>query len=335
MKRRAATSLSLVLACLAAGVLAASVLADTPPVVTTTDTTATATTTSAVIADGVTLGGVAVGGLTSDAAVQAVFASFQRPVVLRVERTTVSVTPDLLGTAVPADSAVAKALTVPANTTLGLRASVNRTLVQAFVARIAGRFDRKPVDSRLLFRNFKPVVTPSVAGRRIDAGPTVAHISDQLERGTRAAIVVSATILKPKVAERSVGPVVVIRRASNLLTLYNGMRPVRQFAVATGQTVYPTPLGRFQIVVKWKNPWWYPPSAPWAKGEKPTPPGPGNPLGTRWMGISSPGVGIHGTPQDGSIGYSLSHGCVRMHIPQAEWLFDHVEVGTPVYIVAG
>ena len=43
---------------------------------------------------------------------------------------------------------------------------------------------------------------------------------------------------------------------------------------------------------------------------------------------------IHGTPEDGSIGYSLSHGCIRMHIPQAEWLFDHVVVGTPVYIVS-
>jgi lipoprotein-anchoring transpeptidase ErfK/SrfK len=52
------------------------------------------------------------------------------------------------------------------------------------------------------------------------------------------------------------------------------------------------------------------------------------------MGISSPGVGIHGTPNSNSIGYSLSHGCVRMLIPQAEWLFEHVDVGTPVFIVA-
>ena len=52
------------------------------------------------------------------------------------------------------------------------------------------------------------------------------------------------------------------------------------------------------------------------------------------MGISSPGVGIHGTPQSGSIGYSLSHGCIRMLIPQAEWLFDRVTVGTPVFIVS-
>jgi lipoprotein-anchoring transpeptidase ErfK/SrfK len=107
----------------------------------------------------------------------------------------------------------------------------------------------------------------------------------------------------------------------------------RTFGVAVGQSVYPTPLGRFSIAVKWRDPWWYPPNSPWAKGQKPIPPGPGNPLGTRWMGITSPGVGIHGTPDDASIGYSLSHGCVRMHIPDAEWLFDHVNVGTPVYIV--
>ena len=111
------------------------------------------------------------------------------------------------------------------------------------------------------------------------------------------------------------------------------MKPWRTFTVATGQSIYPTPLGAFQIVVKWENPWWYPPPSPWAAGEKPVPPGPGNPLGTRWMGLSSPGVGIHGTPEPQSIGYSESHGCIRMLIPQAEWLFDHVDVGTTVYVV--
>ncbi|MGZ8717078.1 MAG: L,D-transpeptidase family protein [Gaiellaceae bacterium] len=346
MKRRASLTLSLLLAALAAGVLAASVLADTsPPATTATDTTttttdttttpATTTTPGQVIPEGVTVGGVAVGGMAPDVAVQAVLTAFQRPVVLRIAHTKISVAPDRLGTTVPADSAVAKALTVPPNTTLGLRAFVNKPVLVAFIARIAVRFDRKPADSRLLFRNFKPVVTASAAGLQIKRAAIVAAVSDELVHGTRAPIAVPARVLKPKVTERSIGPVVVIRRASNLLTLYSGMRPVRQFPVATGQTVYPTPLGRFKIVVKWKNPWWYPPASPWAKGEKPTPPGPGNPLGTRWMGISAPGVGIHGTPQDGSIGYSLSHGCIRMHIPQAEWLFDHVEVGTPVYIVGG
>ena len=63
------------------------------------------------------------------------------------------------------------------------------------------------------------------------------------------------------------------------------------------------------------------------------PPGPGNPLGTRWMGLNAPGVGIHGTDEPTSIGYSESHGCIRMQVPDAEWLFEHVRVGTPVVIL--
>jgi lipoprotein-anchoring transpeptidase ErfK/SrfK len=342
--RRVAITFSLLLAAIAAGVLAASVLADTPPpttgtteptVTTPTTTTGTTTTTPAqVIPAGVTVGGVAVGGMAPDLATQAVLTAFERPVALRIGRTKITVTPALLGSQVSADTAVAKALTVAPNTALGLRATVDRSALQTFVQRIATRFDRKPTDSQLLFRGFKPVVTASVDGLVVKRLATIAAVSDEVVHGTRATITVPATTLKPKVTESSIGPVVVIRRASNRLTLYNGMRPVRQFAVATGQTIYPTPLGRFSIVVKWKNPWWYPPASPWAKGLKPTPPGPGNPLGTRWMGLSVPGVGIHGTPEDGSIGYSLSHGCIRMHIPQAEWLFNHVDVGTPVYIVA-
>ncbi|TML54648.1 MAG: L,D-transpeptidase, partial [Actinobacteria bacterium] len=44
--------------------------------------------------------------------------------------------------------------------------------------------------------------------------------------------------------------------------------------------------------------------------------------------------GMHGTPDDASIGYSASHGCIRMHIPDAEWLFNQVRLGTPVFIVS-
>ena len=144
----------------------------------------------------------------------------------------------------------------------------------------------------------------------------------------------ASAAVKPKVTRRNFGPVIVIRRSSNRLLLYDGMKYRRFFAVATGQRQYPTPLGRFSIVTMWRNPWWYPPASPWAKGLKPVPPGPNNPLGTRWMGLSAPGVGIHGTDEPASIGYSLSHGCIRMLVPQAEWLFDHVDVGTPVFIIS-
>jgi lipoprotein-anchoring transpeptidase ErfK/SrfK len=83
-----------------------------------------------------------------------------------------------------------------------------------------------------------------------------------------------------------------------------------------------------------RNPWWYRPDAGWAVGASPIPPGPGNPLGTRWMGLSYGWVGIHGTPDAGSIGYLASNWCIRMRIPEAEWLFERVHVGTPVFIVS-
>jgi lipoprotein-anchoring transpeptidase ErfK/SrfK len=300
---------------------ASSALADTP-----------APPATATVPDGVTLGGIAVGGLTSDAAVALVTQQFSRPVVLEVGKTKITLTPASLGVKIWADSGVAAALNVAPNTTLGLRAGVDRARVAAYVARLAKRVDRKASPARLLLRNRRPLVIPSVMGLRIHQGATVALIDDQLAHGTRAPIVVPAAAIMPTTP--SVGPVIVIQRASNILTLFDGARFVRRFHVATGQAVYPTPLGKFQIIVKWKNPTWYPPTQDaWARGLKPVPPGPDNPLGTRWMGISSPGVGIHGTDEPASIGYSESHGCIRMLVPQAEWLFDHVNVGTPVYIL--
>jgi lipoprotein-anchoring transpeptidase ErfK/SrfK len=322
---------------LAAGAFAASVLADTTPPVTTTTTTPTPTTTTTppgVVPVGVTLAGVQIGGLTPDLATQAVTAAFDQPVELRFAKTRIEVSPSLLGMSVPVESAVARALTVPPNTTLALRATVNKQLVRSFVTKIGNRFDRKPVPSILLLRSDKPYVTPALTGVTLDVATGARQLADAVVHASRATIVLKAKVIEPSATPSTIGPVIVIRRGDNTLTLYNGMRIVREFSVATGQAVYPTPLGKFSIIVKWKNPWWYPPNSPWAAGEKPVPPGPGNPLGTRWMGLSAPGVGIHGTPEDGSIGYSLSHGCIRMHIPQAEWLFDHVDIGTPVYIVA-
>jgi lipoprotein-anchoring transpeptidase ErfK/SrfK len=311
--KRVVLLLSVVLACIAAAPAGAD-----------------ATTT---VPDGVVLGGIQIGGLTSDAATALVLQQFSRPVTLKVGRTVVNVSPAALGVTVWADTAVAKALTVPAGTTLGFRAVFSRARVASYVAQLARRMDRSASSSRLLLKNFRPLVTPAQVGLRIEQGPTTALLADELAHGTRAPIRVPAKMLAPQTA--SIGPVIVIRRGSNLLTLYRGDHYVRQFHVATGQAIYPTPLGRFQIVVRWKNPTWYPPTQDaWAKGLKPVPPGPNNPLGTRWMGLDAPGVGIHGTDEPASIGYSESHGCIRMLVPDAEWLFDHVTVGTPVFIVS-
>jgi lipoprotein-anchoring transpeptidase ErfK/SrfK len=360
----AATALALVAAGALAGFVASG-SADTPPPTTATDTTATSTapppttttettettTTSPAptttvpppkpprkprpvrLPTGVTIGGVHVGGLSPDAAYAVVRASFRAPLVLAVGAHRVTVSPADLGAVAYAKAAVAHARSAPPGTAVRLGVSVRGAAVRALVARLAARFDRDPVDSKLFLRNLQPYITPGEPGRRLDRKGAFAAILQALRENRRSRIVLPFAVVPQKVSRATFGPVIVIHRGANRLYLYRGMKLWRVFGVATGQAVYPTPLGRFQIVVKWKNPWWYPPASPWAAGEKPIPPGPGNPLGTRWMGLSAPGVGIHGTPDPASIGYSASHGCIRMLIPQAEWLFEHVQIGTPVYVV--
>ena len=211
--------------------------------------------------------------------------------------------------------------------------TVSPTRVQRYLAHVAKRFDRKPIDSVLVLAQLAPYVSKGREGRTLARTPARRAILTDLRRNRRGAVRLTGKAIPQAVSRTTIGPVIVIRNVTHALTLYDGMRFVRRLGVATGQPAYPTPNGRFSIVVMWKNPWWYPPNSPWAEGEQPVPPGPGNPLGTRWMGLSAPGVGIHGTPQPQSIGYSLSHGCIRMRIPEAEWLFEHVRVGAPVFIV--
>ena len=105
------------------------------------------------------------------------------------------------------------------------------------------------------------------------------------------------------------------------LYLYKDGKLVKTYSVAVGQPAYPTPTGDYYIVSMIMNPTWIPPDSPWARGLEPIPPGPGNPVGTRWIGTSAPGVGIHGTPSDYSIGTHASHGCIRMHMWDVENLF--------------
>jgi hypothetical protein len=284
--------------------------------------------------EGVTIAGVAVGGLPPAAAYEAVRAAFATPLTLVFAGKRISATAEELGAVGYARRAVAAARHAAPQSSIPLPVSVRPGPLRRYLRGLAHQLNRKPVDSELRLRAGRPFVSKEQPGIALQVEPALDQVSAELEAGSRATLRLPWKPVGPTVTRRGFGPVIMIHRGSNRLQLFNGMHFVKSFGVATGQFRYPTPLGRFQIVVKWKNPWWYPPASPWAVGEQPTPPGPGNPLGTRWMGISAPGVGIHGTPQSGSIGYSLSHGCIRMLIPEAEWLFEHVEVGTPVYIVA-
>ncbi|MEP7334549.1 MAG: L,D-transpeptidase family protein [Actinomycetota bacterium] len=285
------------------------------------------------IPEGVVIGNVPVGGLTAEAAAEYVRTQFALPLVVGYG-TYILEAPTQSLAAPSIQKAVQQAVVAPPNTIVPLTVTVRKPALRAYVADVSSRFARKPVDARLFLRKLKPWIAPEKDGREIDRTAAESALTSALVEGNRGPVVLKPKLVKAKLTRKSFGPVVVIKRGTNALSLYQGMRFVRSFGVATGQRQYPTPLGRFRVVVKWKHPWWYPPDSPWANGKEPVPPGPGNPLGTRWMGISSPGVGIHGTPEPGSIGYSVSHGCIRMRIPDAEWLFARIPVGTTVFIVS-
>ena len=334
------------LACGLAGTLAAAVLAaGTPASIFTTGTTVTTTapTTTVgppppppprLVASGVTIAGVPVSGLTAEDARLAVRARFAERLNVIVARRRLTPTPGSLGAVAYVDGAVARALAAPPRTDVPLVVRVRGDRVRAYVAKLARHFDRTPVNSALFLRHLRPFVTKERSGRALDRRAATTALVRALRSLSRAPVRLRLRAAQPEVTRRTFGPVIVIRRGSNRLYLYSGMRLRRVFGVATGEARYPTPLGRFSIVAMWRNPWWYPPNSDWARGKEPIPPGPGNPLGTRWMGLSVSGVGIHGTPDAASIGYSVSHGCIRMRIPDAEWLFGRVTVGTTVFIVA-
>jgi lipoprotein-anchoring transpeptidase ErfK/SrfK len=288
------------------------------------------------IARGVRVGNVVLTGLSAQPAREQLRRELARPLVFRVGAQRAFAPAGRFVIAADIDGAVRKALAARPGKALRIRVKVNRKAIDRTLARLARRFDRPPTDATVvgLDASLLPVFGPSAPGRRLDRHAAARDIRRALAAGTRDGVRLQFVPVPPTVTESSLGPVIVIRRGSNTLTLIQGRHVVRVFRVATGQAVYPTPLGRFEIVDKQYNPWWYPPASDWAEGLKPIPPGPGNPLGTRWMGTSAWGVGIHGTPDAASIGYSASHGCIRMYVPDAEWLFDHVQIGTPVFIVS-
>jgi lipoprotein-anchoring transpeptidase ErfK/SrfK len=341
-----------------AGVFSGAVIADatsstttsTSPVTTTVPTTTVATTTVATtttvktttaktppiartIPAGVRVAGVRVGGLKPADAVSTLQLAFRRPLTVVIDRSRLELDPKQVAAAYTA-TAVARARIATPGTNVSLVVAVRGAPLREWVAAIEHRFNRTAVDATLTFPQAHPRIRDDRVGRRLDAARLTARIVSALQANSRLPVHLRTRTIAPQVTAASFQTSIVISRGANRLYLYNGTKLKRTFPVATGQAIYPTPRGLWHIIVKWENPWWYPPvQDSWAKGLKPVPPGPSNPLGTRWMGLNAPGVGIHGTDEPGSIGYSASHGCIRMQVPDAEWLFNQVEVGTTVYIV--
>jgi lipoprotein-anchoring transpeptidase ErfK/SrfK len=126
---------------------------------------------------------------------------------------------------------------------------------------------------------------------------------------------------------------VTVDRSRFQLRVYEDLQLARTYPIAVGQVGLETPAGLYHIQNMAVNPAWTVPNSAWAGSLAGTvvPPGPGNPLQARWLGIFD-GAGIHGTNDIASLGTAASHGCIRMSVPDVIDLYDRVDVGTPIYI---
>ena len=107
------------------------------------------------------------------------------------------------------------------------------------------------------------------------------------------------------------------------------------YPVGLGKPAWPTPAGDFEIVSRVQNKTWIVPLSIQEEMRlegkavlEEVPPGPDNPLGAHWLGLSIWGYGIHGTIAPSSVYHFRSHGCIRLHPDDIAELFDRVEVGT-------
>lgn len=123
------------------------------------------------------------------------------------------------------------------------------------------------------------------------------------------------------------GRVVLVSLVDRQLAVIQDGEVIATFQVAVGADVTPSPAGDFKVVNRVANPSYYHPGIV-------IPAGKDNPLGTRWLGLSQKGYGIHGTNAPRSIGQAASHGCIRLRNRDVEKLFTMVNVGDTVKIRA-
>lgn len=311
------------------------------------------------IAEGVTIGGVDVGGLEAAAAKRAVRRQLLAPL-----RHSLRVRFDGRGWRLPGrklkvhadlDAAVEEALDKSRDGGLPGRlaryvsggsveeripagVSYSRRAVNRFVRRVGEAVNREPRDATVEPSPDSLEVVPEENGRKLRDNLLTGQIDAAvLNAEAPHTILARAHPLKPRVTADEVASeypsYLTLDRGAFTLRLWRHLKLAESYTVAVGQEGLETPEGLYHIEEKEENPTWHVPESDWAGdlAGQDIPPGPSNPIKARWMGIFE-GAGIHGTEETWSLGQAVSHGCVRMSIPDVEELYDQVEVGTPIFI---
>ena len=129
---------------------------------------------------------------------------------------------------------------------------------------------------------------------------------------------------------------VVVDKKQQTVRLFDKSNSLIGFYPATvGSEEKPSPAGTLKVISIDRNPTYgYNPDYKFKGVHSKTAftiePGPNNPVGTIWIGLSAEGYGIHGTPYPGRVSKAESHGCVRLTNWDAEQLAKLVHKGTQV-----
>ncbi|MGH9146872.1 MAG: L,D-transpeptidase family protein [Vicinamibacterales bacterium] len=182
---------------------------------------------------------------------------------------------------------------------------------------LAERFHASPT----LIRKLNP-------SSRFDAGETIAVPNITADEKT-------AKVPAAKLAERP-DVTVTVSKESGSLTVTAADGAVVMFApVTVGSERDPLPLGTWKVTGIQHDPaFFYNPDLFWdadpSHAKAKIPPGPNNPVGLVWIDINKEHFGLHGTPEPGRIGYTESHGCIRLTNWDAVKLAKLVKPGTRV-----
>ena len=199
---------------------------------------------------------------------------------------------------------------------LAMAATVAAVLtVQAMAQRStegASAASRQPIPQPSSQPNLQPNSQPNL---QPNSQPNLQPNSQQGPSAKRGATVGAAT-------KRTI----VVSLEDRKLALVEDGQVKKVYTVAVGKPSTPSPVGEFTIARRVANP-------TYSHDGKIVPPGPHNPVGTRWMGLSIHGYGIHGTNEPRSIGKAASHGCIRMGKADLEELYSMVQAGDAVELI--
>jgi len=179
----------------------------------------------------------------------------------------------------------------------------------------------------------------------VQAGDSLAKISARY--GVSSTVLARENGLKPNAAltpeqklqidnrhivPDALGADLLINLPQRMLYFYQDGQLKLTFPVALGKPTWPTPTGEFTVKNKIANKTWIVPISIQEEMRREgkavkthVPPGPNNPLGKYWLGLSLSGIGIHGTTAPASIYRFQSHGCIRLHPDDIEVLFNQIE----------